>query len=65
MGKLYNVTIQNIITDRVYSITSFGTSPQSIHKHVLYKVVSRNEKILYISLDDTQVFDNDTGFFTE
>ena len=65
MGKLYSVIILNIITNKEYKITSFGNCVQEVHKHVLFKVLSRNENIESILYNDECMFDDTTGFFTE
>jgi hypothetical protein len=63
MGKLYKLDIKNRFTGATYEITAFGDGPRTVHKKVLYDVISNNEQILSI-IDDTQekVFDNDVGF---
>jgi hypothetical protein len=65
MSKLYDVIIQNIITETDYKIKTLGSNCQEVHKHVLYKILSRNEIILSIEIDQVELFDNNVGFYFE
>ena len=65
MGKLYQLVIENIYSKDRYSITSFGNDPRNVHKHVLYDVISKNERILEIVLNDRQLFHDSVGFVSK
>jgi hypothetical protein len=65
MGKIYTVEIKNIYLDTSYCITSFGDDPRSVHKHVLFKVISRNEIIMSIHYNQQCVFDDEIGFISK
>jgi hypothetical protein len=65
MGKLYQLVIENIYTDNRYNIVSLGNDPRSVHKHVMYNVISQNERIVKISISDREVFHDSVGFITK
>ncbi len=65
MGKLYTIEIKNIYSDAKYTITSFARDHREVHKHVLHKVISRNEHILKIHYQDRCVFDDNIGFISK
>jgi hypothetical protein len=65
MGKLYQLVIENIYTDNRYNIVSLGNDPRSVHKHVMYNVISQNERIVTISISDREVFHDSVGFITK
>jgi hypothetical protein len=62
MGKLYQLVIENIYSQDRYDITSFGDEAQAVHKHVLYNVISKNERIVKIYFKGIEIFHDSVGF---
>ena len=65
MGKLYTLEIENIYTSDRYDIKSFGHETREVHKHVLLNVISQNERIVKMILDNREVFHDSVGFITK
>ena len=65
MGKLYQLVIENVYTKDRYDITSFGDDPRSVHKHVLFNVISQNERIVQIQFENRQIFHDSIGFISK